>query len=93
MDRISIQDRPDEVLSRALPGDWEGDFVKGAGNASAIGTLVERKSRYTLIVKMKDCGAEAALQGFTRISNRSVDFHQLLCTAERGKPKRCLTRW
>lgn len=70
IDMISIHDRPDEVLSRALPGDWEGDFVKGAGNASAIGTLVERKSRYTLIAKMKDCGAEAALQGFTRILNR-----------------------
>jgi transposase, IS30 family len=65
-DMVSIHDRPEEALARLLPGDWEGDFVKGAGNASAIGTLVERKSRYTLIAKMKDCGAQAALDGFTK---------------------------
>jgi transposase, IS30 family len=65
-DMVSIHDRPEEALARLLPGDWEGDFVKGAGNASAIGTLVERKSRYTLIARMKDCGAQAALDGFTK---------------------------
>jgi IS30 family transposase len=49
---VSINEGPADVLTRLLPGDWEGYFVKGAGNASAIGTLVERKSRYTLIAKM-----------------------------------------
>jgi transposase, IS30 family len=66
VDMVSIHDRPHDVVDRLIPGDWEGDFVKGAGNASAIGTLVERKSRYTIIAKMKDCGAEAALEGFTK---------------------------
>lgn len=65
-DMVSIHERPEDVFNRLIPGDWEGDFVKGAGNASAIGTLVERKSRYTLIAKMKDCGAQAALDGFTK---------------------------
>jgi transposase, IS30 family len=65
-DMVSIHERPEDALNRLIPGDWEGDFVKGAGNASAIGTLVERKSRYTLIAKMKDCGAQAALDGFTK---------------------------
>jgi transposase, IS30 family len=66
VDMVSIHERPHDVVNRLIPGDWEGDFVKGAGNASAIGTLVERKSRYTLIAKMKDCGAQAALDGFTK---------------------------
>jgi transposase, IS30 family len=66
VDMVSIHERPHDVVNRLIPGDWEGDFVKGAGNASAIGTLVERKSRYTIIAKMKDCGAESALEGFTK---------------------------
>jgi transposase, IS30 family len=63
---ISIHERPAEVLTRAVAGDWEGDFIKGAGNASAIGTLIERKSRFTILVKMKDCSSRAALSGFKR---------------------------
>ena len=63
---VSIHERPEDVASRAFPGDWEGDFIKGAGNASAIGTLIERKSRLTILAKMKDCGSEAALKGFSR---------------------------
>lgn len=66
VDMVSIHERPHDVVDRLIPGDWEGDFVKGAGNASAIGTLVERKSRYTIIARMKDCGAQAALEGFTK---------------------------
>ena len=66
VDMVSIHERPHDVVDRLIPGDWEGDFVKGAGNASAIGTLVERKSRYTLIARMKDRGAQAALDGFTK---------------------------
>ena len=66
----SIHERPASVLTRELFGDWEGDLIKGAGNASAIGTLVERKSRFTVLVKMKDCGADAALGGFQRALNR-----------------------
>jgi len=63
---VSIHERPDEALGRQVPGHWEGDLIKGAGNASAVGTLVERKSRYVLLAKMDGTGAEAALEGFTR---------------------------
>ena len=49
----SIHERPSSVLTRELFGDWEGDLIKGAGNASAIGTLVERKSRFTILCKSR----------------------------------------
>lgn len=65
-DITSIALRPAEVADRTVPGHWEGDFLKGAGNRSAIGTLVERTSRYTLLARMSSCSASAALEGFSR---------------------------
>ena len=65
IDMVPIHERPD-ISGRELHGDWEGDLIKGAGNASAVGTLIERKSRLTKLVKMKDCSSLAALAGFSR---------------------------
>ena len=53
-DAISIDNRPQEINQRIRIGDFEGDLIIGKGQKSAIATLVDRKSRYTLIVKVKN---------------------------------------
>ena len=60
-DAISIRERPAEIEDRAVPGHWEGDLVVGSSN-SAIATVVERRSRFTVLCKVDSKHAAIVLQ-------------------------------
>jgi IS30 family transposase len=84
-DMVSIHVRPPEVQDRVMPGHWEGEFIKGAGNKSAVGVLVERTSRLVLLAKMEDATAASALAGFSAKLNSIIEPMRQSLTYDQGK--------
>jgi IS30 family transposase len=82
---VSIHVRPPEINDRVMPGHWEGDFIKGAGNKSSVGVLVERTSRLVLLAKMDDATAASALAGFTVKLNSIAEPMRHSLTYDQGK--------
>lgn len=65
VDAVSIRERPPEAEDRAIPGHWEGDLLAGAKN-SYIATLVERHSRFAMLIKVPSKETEAVVAALSR---------------------------
>ena len=82
---ISIEERPKEVEERTIPGHWEGDLIIGKNQSSALGTLVERTTRTTLLVPVKDRGADSVRRAFQREVKKLPKQMKISMTYDRGK--------
>jgi transposase, IS30 family len=83
-DKVMISERPAEAADRAVPGHWEGDLIIGSNHGSAVGTLVERTSRYVLLLHLPE-GREAekvnkamkkAVMGLPESLRRTITWDQ-----------------
>jgi IS30 family transposase len=85
VDMISIVERPEEVADRSVPGHWEGDLIIGKDHKSAIATIVERQTRYVLMVHLKKYDAESVRKAITRrLKSLPVDLVKSV-TWDQGK--------
>lgn len=83
IDAVSIHERPAEAHDRAVPGHWEGDLLSGASN-SHIATLVERASRYTILVKVAGKDTSSVVSGLIRQVRKLPQELRKTLTWDRG---------
>ena len=81
----NIKERPEEIEGRLVPGHWEGDLILGAGGASAIGTLVERTTRFVVLVRMPTRKADVAASAFAGALNAIPAPLRKTLTYDQGK--------
>jgi IS30 family transposase len=82
---FTISQRPAEAEDRAVPGHWEGDLILGAGNGSAVGTLVERSTRFTILLHLPGRhDAETVAEAMIREMGKLPEHLRRSITWDRG---------
>jgi IS30 family transposase len=84
LDTVSISERPAEVEDRAVPGHWEGDLLCG-NRSSQIATLVERHSRYVMLVKVGSQDSETVIKALVKNARKLPQELYKSLTWDRGK--------
>lgn len=83
IDAVSISERPPSVEDRAIPGHWEGDLITGSNNTH-IATLVERHSRFTMLVKVDGKDTDTVVSALIKQVKRLPDKLMQSLTWDRG---------
>lgn len=88
-DMVNISERPAEVEDRAIPGHWEGDLIMGKNGRSAMGTLVERKTRFLILLPLPDGHSPAQVeQAIIAATQKLPDFIWKSLTWDQGNEMR-----
>ena len=82
---LSIHERPKEVEDRIVPGHWEGDLILGKRKESALGTLVERTTRQTRLVKLRKKDATSVRVAFVKKVKTFPELFSKTLTYDQGK--------
>jgi IS30 family transposase len=83
LEAVSIRERPADVADRALPGHWEGDLLEGA-RGTYIATLVERQSRYVMLVRLPNKETQTVVRALARRIQKLPDGLVRSLTWDRG---------
>ncbi|MFT5693480.1 MAG: IS30 family transposase [Oceanicoccus sp.] len=83
VDAVSIRERPASVEDHAVPGHWEGDLIAGSDN-SHIATLVERHSRYVMLVKVENSSSDTVVKALIKQSQKLPSELYKSLTWDRG---------
>ncbi len=81
---VLISERPPEAADRAVPGHWEGDLLLGKAGKSAIGTLVERSTRFVMLFPLKDKSADEVRKSMTNAIKTLPDSLKRTLTWDQG---------